>query len=96
MNESVEGTSAFNTVCLILLTVERLFYYVSMMIKSCFNSNGGSKVICQSCCGLCSTKIVSNRPNTMVDEVSEVEDDVDDIVTRIPDQSEGEEQKESD
>jgi len=79
MEASLSGTTSFNTACLVILTIERLLFYIFSAMRSCFGS-GDFRVKCQSCCGCFQAKMVSQKSqdgSSMVSEISEAEDDGD-------------------
>jgi len=76
METSLTGTTSFNTACLVILTIERLLFYIFSALRSCFGS-GDLRVKCQSCCGCFQAKLVSQKSqdgSSMVSEISEAED----------------------
>ena len=80
MDTSLTGTTSFNTACLIVLTLERLLFYIISALRACFGSGGDLRVKCQSCCGCFQAKLVSQKEHdgsSMVSEISEAEEDGD-------------------
>lgn len=51
MDGALSGTSSFNTACLIILTIERVIYYLAQLLNKCLVNND-TRVYCDSCCGL--------------------------------------------